>query len=110
MKKKMNILLTGSPGVGKTTAIKKVVEYLKSKGVPMNGFYTEEKRSEAGERIGFVIKALNGSEASLATTAPTKGPKVGKYTVNMKSIDEVAVESIKEGIKQESISTREFIG
>ena len=36
-----NILLTGRPGCGKTTLIKRVVEEL---ALPAGGFYTEEIR------------------------------------------------------------------
>ena len=96
--KAINIFLTGNPGVGKTTAIKRIVEYLSSKGIPSGGFYTEEQRSESGTRTGFVIKTLLGNEGIMASVGPGKGPKVGKYIVNTKSIDDIAVTSIKEAI------------
>ena len=46
----MKILLTGPPGVGKTTLIKYLCEQLGN----CSGFYTEEIR-EGGKRIGFNI-------------------------------------------------------
>ncbi|MDR7439301.1 MAG: nucleoside-triphosphatase, partial [Armatimonadota bacterium] len=43
------MLLTGRPGVGKTTVVRAVVERLSAR---VGGFYTEEIR-EAGRRQGF---------------------------------------------------------
>jgi len=56
------ILLTGRPGCGKTTLIKRVVDEL---ALPAAGFYTEEIR-QRGERVGFKIITLSGEEAVFA--------------------------------------------
>jgi hypothetical protein len=50
------ILLTGQPGVGKTTVIKQSVSRLGDKA---GGFYTREVR-ERGRRVGFEIVTLAG--------------------------------------------------
>ncbi|HIE09928.1 MAG TPA: hypothetical protein EYP65_08790, partial [Armatimonadetes bacterium] len=39
--RRKNILITGRPGAGKTTAVKRVVSRLKREGVNCGGFYTE---------------------------------------------------------------------
>jgi nucleoside-triphosphatase len=49
------LLLTGRPGVGKTTVIKKVAEAL---GDRAGGFYTEEIRGAEGRRRGFQLVTL----------------------------------------------------
>ena len=59
--KKINILLTGKPGVGKTTVIKKIIEKYKKN---ISGFYTEEIR-EKGNRVGFRIKKTDIAEGLL---------------------------------------------
>jgi nucleoside-triphosphatase THEP1 len=41
------LLITGTPGIGKTTVIRRVAEGVKAEG--LRGFYTEEIR-ESGER------------------------------------------------------------
>ncbi len=56
------VLLTGRPGCGKTTLIKRVVNNL---ALPAGGFYTEEIR-ERGERVGFKIITLDDETAVLA--------------------------------------------
>jgi nucleoside-triphosphatase len=76
-------LLTGPPGVGKTTAVSKVVLKLMSAGVIVGGCTTSEKRT-GGARVGFVVKDLStGRLGELASTTSRFGPKVGKYRVNL---------------------------
>lgn len=52
-------------GVGKTTLIRKLCEALKTKGLPVTGFYTQECRQN-GTRIGFDVVTLDGHRAPLA--------------------------------------------
>ncbi|MCL6508666.1 MAG: AAA family ATPase, partial [Bryobacteraceae bacterium] len=51
-----NFLLTGPPGCGKTTVLRRVVELLGD--LRLAGFYTEEIR-ERGRRVGFRAAGLN---------------------------------------------------
>jgi nucleoside-triphosphatase len=53
------LLLTGRPGVGKTTVIRAVVAQL---GARAGGFYTQEAR-QAGRRVGFRLVLLEGAPA-----------------------------------------------
>ena len=52
--KKRVLLLTGSPGVGKTTMLLRVVESLKAKGYGVGGMISREVRSD-GARVGFEV-------------------------------------------------------
>lgn len=52
----MNLLITGRPGIGKTTLIKKISKRILKNAV---GFYTEEIRIN-DQRWGFKIKTLDG--------------------------------------------------
>lgn len=52
-------------GVGKTTLIKKTCDALKTRNVPVQGFYTQECR-EGSNRIGFDVVTLNGDRQPLA--------------------------------------------
>ena len=72
-------MLTGKPGVGKTTLVRKVVAQMSS--VPMAGFFTAEIRSK-GHRIGFELKGLNGPSRMLAHVAIQSKHRVGRYGVD----------------------------
>ena len=84
------IFLTGSPKCGKTTIIKKVAERLT---ITAYGFFTEEIR-EKGKRVGFSINTLSGKKGILSHINIKKGPKVGKYGVNLNDIDKIAIASM----------------
>lgn len=91
----MWLLLTGPPGVGKTTLVKRVV--VKVRGVvSCSGFITEEVRSEEGDRVGFDIVTLDGKRAPLSRKGLHEGPRVGDYRVDIQSIERVAVPAMTE--------------
>jgi nucleoside-triphosphatase len=72
----MNVLVTGNPGVGKTTLIQEVCSRLRA--VAMSGFYTLEVR-EGARRVGFKIVTLDGCEALLAHVDLAGPHRVGRY-------------------------------
>jgi nucleoside-triphosphatase len=89
-----NILLTGTPGCGKTTIIRKVVDGLT---MPVKGFFTEEVRGSAGQRIGFDVVMLDGRRGPLARVG-FSGPRVGKYGVCLDFLETVALEEISKTV------------
>ncbi|MEW6378691.1 MAG: NTPase [bacterium] len=95
MNYRKNILLTGRPGIGKTTLIHKILSIINGKGREGNaaGFFTEEIR-EGGARKGFRIKTLSG-DAALLSHVTIKSPyRVGKYGINLEEFERVAIPSI----------------
>lgn len=82
---KKNILITGLPGVGKTTLIKKLTENLKDLN-PV-GFYTEEIRDK-GIRKGFELMSLDGRKGLLSHVDIKSPYTVGKYKVDIKGFEE----------------------
>jgi nucleoside-triphosphatase len=75
-----NLLITGLPGAGKTTVIKKLAGRLS--GVHAVGFYTQELRT-GGVRKGFEIVDLGGSRALLSHVDIPGGQRVDRYGVDV---------------------------
>src|SRR5437899_4943326 len=81
------LLLTGVPGVGKTTVLRTLANALR--GWRLAGFYTGEIRA-AGERLGFRIATFDG-RAQVMARVDFPGPcRVGKYGVDVTAIDRLA--------------------
>ena len=82
---KKNILITGLPGVDKTTIVKKLTENL----IDLNpvGFYTEEIR-EKGIRKGFKLISLDGGTGVLSHVDVKSPYTVGKYKVDIKGFED----------------------
>lgn len=100
------VLLTGRPGVGKTTLVRRVVERLEC---PAAGFYTEEVR-EGGRRVGFRLVTLDG-RASMMAHVDFRGPhRVGRYGVDLRALDQVAVPEIRRGLREAEVVVIDEIG
>jgi nucleoside-triphosphatase len=86
-----NLLVTGPPGCGKTTLVRRVVQELGD--LPMAGFYTEEIR-EGRDRVGFALVSLDGRRGILSH-AKFSGPhRVGRY-----GVDIAGFESFLDGLR-----------
>lgn len=86
-----NILVTGPPGIGKSTVIERIVRRIQR---PVIGFFTKEIREEE-KRVGFAIITLDGKKGVLAHKDIKGRFRVGNYGVNMEDIDRIAVPSIR---------------
>ena len=91
MGKKKNILISGLPGIGKTTLVKEICG--KIKNYDPTGFYTEEIRNE-GQRKGFQLIGLNGKRVIFAHLLIESQYQVGKYRVDVDVFDKF-LESIE---------------
>lgn len=82
------LLLTGAPGVGKTTVVVRLAELLPE--ARLAGFVTAEERDARGRREGFVARAFDGTEATIANVRQARPPRVGKYGVDVPALDRLS--------------------
>ena len=88
---KVRIALTGRPGVGKTTLIERVLSRVR---LSAGGMITKEIR-KCGHRVGFaVIDVATGATGVLAHIHIHGGPKVGRYTVNRRDLEDIGIAAI----------------
>jgi len=100
------ILLTGRPGIGKTTVIRRFLALTRAQA---GGFYTEEIRRE-GQRLGFSLNLLSGERHVLASVEIGGPWRVGKYGVDVRTFEAAAVPAIEKAIAQNQLVVVDEIG
>jgi nucleoside-triphosphatase len=89
------VLITGRPGVGKTTLVRRTLNAL---DVPAGGFYTRELLGNDGRRTGFELITLDGQSALLASV-DLAGPQcVGRFGVDVAALDRLGVPAIEAAV------------
>lgn len=76
------IILTGTPGVGKTTIVMDVAQKLKERGMRVGGVVSREVRAN-NMRTGFEFIDLATNDKDILASVTGDGPRVGKYFVNL---------------------------
>ena len=99
-------LLTGLPGTGKTTIIRKAISQSR---LSAGGFYTEEIRI-AGKRQGFSMITLDGHRAILAHIDSPGPNRVSKYGVDIVQLDTVGVAALYRAIDGNDVVVIDEIG
>ncbi len=84
-----HVLLTGKPGIGKTTILMKVAQ-----AVPPGrclGFFTEALYKQ-GRRVGFQVVTLDGRRASLARKKEGRSEmRVGPYVIDLEPFESLVL-------------------
>lgn len=100
-------MITGRPGVGKTTLIERVVAEL---SLPTGGMITREIR-KCDHRVGFsVIDIATKREGILAHIHQRSGPRMGRYRVNLRDLEEIGIAAIDNALSAGSIVVIDEIG
>lgn len=109
MKKRL-LLLTGSPGIGKTSIVIKIVEALRAMGYRVGGMMSCEVRS-LGSRVGFsILDVGDGERGWLARMDQTQGPRVGKYRVNMKDLETIGAQAVLKAVENSDVVVIDEVG
>jgi nucleoside-triphosphatase len=88
------MLLTGRPGIGKTTVVVRTVGALREAGTVVGGFFTEEVRGHDGRRAGFDIVRLDGRRVRLARVGLDSDVTVGSYGVDVDAVARHAIPAL----------------
>lgn len=104
----MKIVITGEPGIGKTTLVKKLVQSLKDKVI---GFWTEEVRDpKTKKRTGFRIVTTEGKSLIFASKTFTSKHLVGSYGVNVQRFESLAIPILQKALKENKIIVIDEVG
>jgi len=101
-----NLIIAGTPGVGKTTLLREVTL---SKRAHIGGFYTEHILS-GRIRKGFMIRTFDGQERVLAAKGLKSPHKLGKYGVDLNALENVGVPALKLALMTKSLIVIDEIG
>ena len=93
---KGRIAITGRPGVGKTTLIEQLVAKLP---LTCGGMITREVR-KCGHRVGFSILDIETGQCGLlAHKHHRNGPIVGRYTVDIETVERIGIAAVRQAIQ-----------
>ncbi len=93
------MLLTGAPGVGKTTIVNRLCTHCSAKRVTVHGITTREIR-EKGMRVGFKITDVaTGKEGCLARKDKSERVRVGSYLVVTQDLEQIGVAALDRALE-----------
>jgi nucleoside-triphosphatase len=93
------IAITGSPGVGKSTVCRNVLERLKC---TYGGMVSADIRVK-GERVGFEIKDIATGKLGILAHRQGTGPRVGSYHVNIEDLNNIGVAAIRNALSSSEL-------
>jgi nucleoside-triphosphatase len=106
----LKTIITGRPGIGKSTVLKEVIKILEANGWRVGGVICPEVRV-GGKRVAFeIVDLLSGERGTLASTEPSNGPVVGRYYVNMTDLDRISVNAISRSLEEADLTAIDEIG
>jgi nucleoside-triphosphatase len=97
---KVQIAVTGRPGVGKTTLLQHLVDRIP---LASGGMITREIR-KCGRRVGFaIIDIATHTEGTLAHLHQQEGRRIGQYRVNLHDLEQVGIAAIYRAIHESDV-------
>ncbi len=103
----MKIAVTGSPGVGKSTLVTRVADSVQ---MITGGIVTGDIR-ESGRRVGFEIEDIaTGVRGILAHVNQETGPRISKYRVCLKDLENIGVKAIQQAVDNKGLIVIDEIG
>jgi len=111
MLRKVNVLITGRPGCGKSTLVERVISLLLTKGAKVGGITTPEFRDPTGRRGGFLIRDIaTGEERKMAAIGMPSRIRVGRYGVDVEAVRSFGVTAIERAVEDADLIVIDEIG
>lgn len=89
------IAVTGSPGIGKSTMVAKVVQDSKRS---VGGVLARDRRYK-DRHIGFELLDLSTGAVGILADETGSGPQLGKYRVHPEDLDNIGAHAIESALK-----------
>ncbi len=103
-------LITGEPGIGKTTCLSRAIDTIKSGSFTVGGVISREVKVR-GERTAFeMIDLKTGESDVLASKSLDAGPKLGRYRVNLRYLAEGGVKALISSFETSDLTVIDEIG
>jgi len=104
-------IITGRPGIGKSTLFTKIMDRLRESGFIVGGFKAPEVRDRRGFRIGFkVVDLMDGEEAWLARKNYYSNIRVGRYGVLVEEASRVIAKALRNAIDRAQVIGVDEVG
>jgi nucleoside-triphosphatase len=88
------VALTGSPGVGKSTLVQRILELYRGRA---GGVLAREVKAE-GRRAGFELLDLSSKERGILAWETGEGPRLGRYRVNLGDLEEIGARAVENAL------------
>jgi nucleoside-triphosphatase len=106
----LKVFLTGPPGVGKSTVLQRVRDFLIARGYKVGGVCCPEIRVN-GVRVGFeIVDVASGRRGILAKVGYGGEKRVGKYGVNILDLTLIGVNALRHAVDEADIILIDEVG
>jgi nucleoside-triphosphatase len=100
------LAITGAPGVGKSTLIRRVLDRLNCRS---GGVLAQEVRLD-GKRVGFELQDLATGEVGTLASVDGDGPRLGRYRVNLRDLERVGAMAVERAAEEAELVVVDEVG
>lgn len=106
----LRLVITGRPGVGKSTLFNSIVDELRKAGYTVGGIIAPEVRL-GGQRVGFkLVDLLTGEETWLARKDVISTVRVGSYGVLVRESSQLVEKALTAAMEKASVIGIDEVG